>query len=364
MFTKRNLQHIAAWMLFFGYESMMAFIISPPKDWWEPFAFLVPEALYFYAHRALLRKLADGFISRGNWGRLVPAVLLLLALFCAVTVGMRFLFSYWEHQLHPSGYLRLYIAAACFRGVYLALLASFLWLAESIISKNKLLAREQLRVKEQEIEMMQVRQNFLIARNELNKARIKPHILFNTLNFVHNQVAESPKASESILLLTDIMRFALESDEQQGMVPMEEEWQQVISYIRLQKMRFEKPMYIDSAFMDRAPGTRVPPLIILTLVENIFMHGNLFDADYPASIQLSAEAQRWSLETRNKKRSKGNGSAGHKMGLDNIRSRLEFHYGPEQVAIDTEEDECMFLLHLQVTIVEPKTERDDDLLYN
>lgn len=364
MFTKNHLQHIAAWSLFVAYETMMACIIAPPKDWWESFVFLIPEALFFYGHRAVLKRFPPGAIKNGNWPGILSMAVLLLISFCVVTISMRFLFSYLEHQPHPPGYMRLYIASAFFRGIYLAILSSFLWLAESIISKNKLLAREQLRLKEQEIEMMRIRQDFLIARNELYKAQIKPHILFNTLNFVHNQVAESPKAGESILLLTDIMRFSLEHDDQGGMVTMEDEWRQVINYINLQKMRFEKTMHFDSVFMNRRPCTEVPPLIILTLVENIFMHGNLFDAEKPALVHLTTEEHGWFLKTKNKKRSKGDHSTGHNMGLDNTRSRLEFYYGAENVTINVGQEEDMFCLRLKIKFVEPKPKNDDDLLYN
>lgn len=357
MFTKRNLQHIAAWSLFFGYESMMHFIIFPPDDWWEPFLFLLPEALYFYSYRALMTRFSNGFLERRNWRKLVPFLLLLLLSFCMVTIVMRFLFSYWEQQSHPPGYMKLYIASAVFRGIYLAMLASFLWLAESIIEKNKLLAKEQLKLKEQEIEILQINQKLLMARNELYKAQIKPHILFNTLNFVHNEVADSPKASSSILLLTEILRFALEHDDEQGMVLLEDEWNQVINYVTLQKMRFEKPMQLDIAFMNRKPGMRIPPLILLTLVENMFMHGNLFHIFNPATIQLTTDESGWQIKTTNAKRSGSKDPPGHKIGLNNIRNRLDFKYGAGNVHLQLDDELDSYRVMLSINYIEHKNQK-------
>ncbi len=353
MFTRKTLQHIAAWALFFIYESIMALVIAPPQDWWEPFLFLIPEALYFYGFRHTLQRFSTGYFKTTKWRKLLPLAVSMLLMFAAVTIGMRFLFSHLEQQPHQPGYMKIYVASACFRGIYLSILAFALWLAENIIFKNKLLTQEALRLKEQELEMIQVKSDFVIARNELYKAQIKPHVLFNTLNFVHNQVAESEKASKSILLLTDIMRFALEQDNEGGLVSLEDEWEQVINYIKLQKIRFEKPMYFDSTFMNTQPGTKAPPLVILTLVENIFMHGNLFDANNPALIQLTTDKDSWRLKSQNKKRKNVPDIKGHTMGLDNIKSRLEFHYHPENVTMTVEDNDNSFNLQINVTIPEP-----------
>lgn len=365
MFTKKNYYHLAAWVLFVGYEYAMTFVIASPRHGWEAFAFTAPEVMLFYAHLALMRRFADGFITKANWRYLIPCLLLLLGTFCAVTIAIRLCLNAWENESPPPGYRKIYVAASVFRCIYLMILSSALWLAQSIIRKNKQLLEEQLSAREQKITMMQLEHDFIVGQNELYKAKIKPHILFNTLNFIHSNVVFNEKASKGVLLLTDIMRFAIEHPDQDGMVSMEDEWQQVVNYLTLQKLRFEKDMHLHTAFVNHRPGIRIPPLIILTLVENMFMHGHLFDATHPASIQLTAGEQGWEIRISNRKKSGFDKKSGHGIGIDNIKGRLVFFYGPEAISIWHSDPEALvYELHLKVDFTKTKKVSNVDLLHN
>lgn len=348
MFTSKPLGHIIAWAIFIVYESTMGFFIAPPEDWWEPFLFNIPEITLFYAHLLLLHRYSNGIFANARWSVIVPGTLLLLALFTLTTINMRHVLSDLEQQAHPPGYQQLYIAASIFRGIYMLMLATFLWLTECMIANNKLLAQEQVKVKEQEISMMELERKSLLADNLLYKAQIKPHILFNTLNFVYSQVTVDKKAARSVLLLTDIMRFALDQGDIYGRVPVEEEWEQVQNYITLQRLRFEKEMPISVVFVNRAPNTRIPPLILLTLVENMFVHGNLFDTKHPAQIHMTTEEQGWHLQIANSKRSGTSWNRGHKMGLENARNRLIDHYGKDVLTLTVEQDNLQYRLELKI----------------
>lgn len=349
MFTRKTLGHIVAWAIFIVFESTMGFFIAPPQDWWEPFAFNVTEISFFYTHLFLLRKYSDGSIATIKWRFLLPADIGALLLFCVITYGMRLMFSHWEQQPHPPGYESLYTAAAAFRGIYMIILSSFLWLAESIIRNTRLLSIQQLKVKEQEIEVMKLEQDALLAANQLYRAQIKPHILFNTLNFIYSQVNVDPKAGRSVLLLNDIMRFALEEGDKDGLVTVEQEWQQAENCIELQKLRFEKDMFVNTAFVNRAPATKIPPLVILTILENTFVHGNLFDQHHPALLHMATEAKGWRLVSRNKKRSGKSKIPGHKLGIENTHSRLCAHYGNSAVSLTIQEDDLTYRLELIIT---------------
>jgi two-component system LytT family sensor kinase len=349
MFTRKTFGHIIAWAIFIAYESAMGFFIAPPQDWWEPFIFNVAEIGLFYAHLLLLRRYSNGIIANARWQYIVPGTMLQLAFFCMVSISLRYAISHWKVMSHPPGHQQLYAAASIFRGIYMIILASFLWLAESIIHNNRLLAREQLKVKEQELAVMRLEQKTLVAENMLYNAQIKPHILFNTLNFIYSQVTINEKASRSVLLLTDIMRFALDKGDKEGRVLAEAEWQQIENYITLQRLRFERDMFISVAFLNRYPATRIPPLILLTLIENMFVHGNLFDPKHPARIHLTTEEGGWRLELDNRKRSGSERVAGHKLGFENARNRLIACYGESAVALHVEQDNFRYRLELNIT---------------
>ena len=70
-------------------------------------------------------------------------------------------------------------------------------------------------------------------------SQINPHFLFNTLNFFYSEIRLiHPKISESILLLSDIMRYSLIENHNVNLVPVEGEINHIRNYIDLQKNRY------------------------------------------------------------------------------------------------------------------------------
>ena len=70
------------------------------------------------------------------------------------------------------------------------------------------------------------------------------------------------------------------------------------------------------------------PFVLITLVENAFMHGELKNPDYPIEIKLEVKGVRLYFYCRNKKRS-GPKQLSTGIGLDNIKKRLDLAYGDQ-----------------------------------
>ncbi len=176
-----------------------------------------------------------------------------------------------------------------------------------------------------------------IAQNDYLKAQINPHFLFNTLDFVyHNVVKCSSVAAEVIISLSDMMRYAIASSDSNEYILLGDEISQIEKLIHIYRLRSSEQLNIRTRFDRDAMELRFLPLVLLTMVENIFKHGNSYDESFPARISVLCSNGILTIETLNKigyNKGENNGNN----GLNNIIKRLKFtfgdrvsfHHGPE-----------------------------------
>lgn len=166
------------------------------------------------------------------------------------------------------------------------------------------------------------------AQNAFLKSQIKPHFLFNTLDYVYHNLEEDSNAANAILELSQMMRFAIEADADIEFVSLWDEIQQSKKLINIYQLRAGFNLNILTDFDENLINFKFLPLILLTLIENIFKHGDLHDKQNPASISASRRQNRLEIETRNLPK-KLKQSRTLQSGLNNIESRLKFTYGKE-----------------------------------
>lgn len=189
-----------------------------------------------------------------------------------------------------------------------------------------------------EKEKEQLKTEKLTTELSFLKNQLNPHFLFNTLSNIHSlaytQSSETPAA---ILKLSDMMRYML-YDSNATEVSLEEEIGYLQNFIGLQKMRTEKPMYVDTSFKVTEQGTKIAPLLLIPFVENIFKHGNLHDPERPATVALSCNATGLVFHTKNAKTT-ANKDASSGIGMANMKRRLHLLYaGHHQLRITDERD--------------------------
>ncbi|MFK7806769.1 MAG: sensor histidine kinase, partial [Saprospiraceae bacterium] len=91
-----------------------------------------------------------------------------------------------------------------------------------------------------EIEKTRLENEAIKAQLHQLTAELNPHFLFNSLNSIKALVNLEPeKARHAIVLLSEILRHALQSTKQEK-ITLEEELQQVKKYLELEKIRFEE----------------------------------------------------------------------------------------------------------------------------
>jgi LytS/YehU family sensor histidine kinase len=197
-------------------------------------------------------------------------------------------------------------------------------------------------------------------RTELSllKTQLQPHFLFNTLNNIYSLTLQaSPQAPEAVMRLAELMRYQL-YDSTDDLVPLAREIKHLRGFLALQLLRLP-PDEADEALPFTVllpPGAeyarRLPPMLLLPLVENAFKHGDLAARPLVARLHLQLEPDgRLLFSVLN--------YCGHQaasdpappggMGLTNLRRRLELLYpGRHRLTVAATVTEYQVKLEMQL----------------
>ena len=186
---------------------------------------------------------------------------------------------------------------------------------------------------------------------KLLRAQVQPHFLFNTLNNMYYEAyLDSPRTALLIERLSEIMRYFVDQSSQET-VPLATEVLFLDNYIALEKIRIRPEPEI--GFEKRFdPGTPIPPMLLMTFVENIFKHG-VDKISGCNKIEISLVQQKGYLYFSTKNAI--NRHAGQQMpgglGLANLRKRLSILYGGN-FELETVNDGQYFTATLKVPLHE------------
>ena len=128
------------------------------------------------------------------------------------------------------------------------------------------------------------------AELRLLKSQLNPHFLFNALNTVRALIAEDPtKAQRAVTRLANTLRYTLGAG-QHELVSFERELEMVSDFLELEKMRFEDRLTIQREVAPGLGSTRIPVMLLQTVVENAIKHGI---AEIPAGglLRIRADLQ-------------------------------------------------------------------------
>jgi signal transduction histidine kinase len=168
----------------------------------------------------------------------------------------------------------------------------------------------------------------LQARLKTLEAQIEPHFLFNVLANVRRLYDTDASAGE--VMLERLIRYfetALPSLREQAPT-LEREAQLVSAYLDLQQVRMGRRLAFSIDIAAQLRATAVPPLMLLTLVENAIKHGIAPQREGGAiEIRARREGAQMVLQVADTGRGFGAGTSGGGTGLANIRARLAAMYG-------------------------------------
>lgn len=124
-----------------------------------------------------------------------------------------------------------------------------------------------------QVHQAQLAQLLHAAELRLLKAQLNPHFLFNALNGVRALIADEPaRAQDAVTQLARTLRYTLASNDAE-LVSLARELEMVNDYLALEKLRLADRLMVVHDIAPEATQSRVPVMLIQTLIENAIKHG-------------------------------------------------------------------------------------------
>jgi len=342
------LRHVLVWILFITYEVIYVKFAAGVTA--RVFHFLIFYILniglfYFNANVVL-----DFAFFKTTKPYFIAISLILLEL--AVYLVFKFILDFIISPSAKSLLIQLkederYVLINTWRGIYFTGFSIAYWSMRYMLrfkERNHQMETEHLKSVANTFEL---ENKYISVENAYLQNQISPHLLFNSLSFIHNKVyKESAEAGDSVSRLADLMRYSLVSADDTRTVILSKEAAQIENLIELCQMRFQDQFYLRFKKKGKLSTVQIIPLILITLVENMMKHGDMGDKKQPAYIRLELEGNHLAFETRNKKRNT-NLYPKNGLGLKNIEKRLSNYYqGRYQLLIH--DDNELFTVNLTI----------------
>ena len=185
------------------------------------------------------------------------------------------------------------------------------------------------------------------AELALYKAQINPHFLFNTLNTLYGLlITHSDRTKETLERFISLTRYMYDNANRE-FIAVAEEVEYIGQYVGLQKLRLNRPTDVSFTHQVEDGTMPVPPMLLITFVENAFKYG--ISSDESCFVRISLRQQGDILCFRVE-----NSVVGHdvkdsrRTGIENCRRRLSLLYpGRHRLAISCEDNIFRVCLELQ-----------------
>jgi len=190
------------------------------------------------------------------------------------------------------------------------------------------------------------------SQAELNllKSQVQPHFLFNALNSIYYRVYKvDPPSAGLIERLADIMRYFVDESPKE-LVPVSTEVAFIENFMELERIRIRHGASIN---FEKAynPDLRIPPMLLMTFVENIFKHGiDKSRRQNQVNISLIQKEGYLLFKTSNRKIASSVTNQSNGFGIANLTKRLTMLYGSNfELTID--KDGELYIAFLKIPIV-------------
>ncbi|MGN0282727.1 MAG: sensor histidine kinase [Prevotella sp.] len=189
------------------------------------------------------------------------------------------------------------------------------------------------------------------AELALYKAQINPHFLFNTLNTLYGLlITRSEKTIKAMEQFISLTKY-LYNNANCTLVPLCEEMEYLQQYIELQKLRLNEMADVKFTYDVTQPESQLPPMLLMTFVENAFKYGissnehcfiHITLVQHDGGITFEAQNSVFASATKTSK----------KMGLENCRRRLALLYPDRHRLTTTHNKDGTFHVNLWIKLDE------------
>lgn len=276
--------------------------------------YIIFLSVFYLNYLLVLPKL----LKRNKYWKTLVAWILLAGLYISLRYFIQevFLYRYFGICNYCTFKVQSYIIVHFFQILtWILLPGTVIWLFNlSLTAERRNIALQQEKIK--------------IERAYL-QAQLNPHFIFNSLHTIYSMVFHKAEESlDAIKTFSDILRYVLNPSKAE-MVPLADELKQLKKYIAIQEYRNGRPA-VNLEINEGVKVLMIPPLLLITLVENAFKHGIYTDPFNPINIQVTNNDEQLFFQVKNKinpNRAENSTS----MGLTSTKRILELTYGDNQV---------------------------------
>ena len=187
------------------------------------------------------------------------------------------------------------------------------------------------------------------------KYQINPHFLMNTLNNIHAMIDfDTELAKHSVMELSHMLRHVL-YDSSGSHTTLDKEVEFLHNYIELMRIRYIDEVNIEFNTPDivLCRKIKLPPLLLIVLVENAFKHGISYDENSYIKIDIIAFDDELTCIVTNSRHGASNSNTEHSgIGLNNVTRRLEMLFGHRYSLTIDDSDEKIYTVELVIPITD------------
>ena len=163
------------------------------------------------------------------------------------------------------------------------------------------------------------------AELALYKAQINPHFLFNTLNTLYGLlITRSDKTEVTLERFINLTKY-MYNNANREFIPLAEEVDYIGEYIALQQLRLNELADVSFTHDVEREEISIPPMMLITFVENAFKYGISSNDPCFIHIRLSQQADKLYFEVTNStfdREVKSSRRMGIKIGRASCRERV------------------------------------------
>lgn len=291
-------------------------MLFPVERWLHNFQwYVITVGIWLYCLYFLNRLVTVPFLFKGKHNRIVGAVLIVASLL--VTYGFSCITLYTpKPNIHDIGIARVLPSTL----QYQQAVWSLFMIVEAFSFAVGLLTQTNIqRARRQAVEAERDK-----AEIALYKAQIKPHFMFNTLNSLYGLfLTHNANALASLEKFISMMRY-IHVASMHDMVALSDEVDYIRQYVGIQELRLNDMTSVALDINVDDDAMQLPPMLLVTFVENCFKHGVSPVEESRIIISLHEHNGQLVFMTSNRifpvKR------IGEHMGIGNCRKRLALLY--------------------------------------
>lgn len=181
------------------------------------------------------------------------------------------------------------------------------------------------------------------------KYQLQPHFLFNILNGIYSlSLMESKSTPESILKLSNVMRFVIQNGEK-DFILLKDELNYLKDYIALQLIRTDDSLQFSYQERGDINEQKIAPLLLVNFIENAFKYGYNAEKESEISIEFLIEKESMVFKIFNKKVVESISEAeSTAIGLINTQKRLHEQYPNHVLKIEDKKEHFSVYLKLNL----------------